>query len=60
MDELVSPEDEKVVNDNPMLLSLLYDANLLPEQIDTKLKGQMFAIAVRVFLAGQKSMEEAS
>ena len=56
MSDLVKPEVAKVANDNPMLLSLLYDANLLPEQIDTKLKSQILTLAVVAFSAGQKYM----
>ncbi len=59
MSEFVKPEVVRAVNDNPMLLSLLYDANLLPEQIDTKLKSQILSLTVVAFLAGQKSMEDA-
>jgi len=57
MAELVTPEVAKTINESPVLVSLLYAANLLPEQIDTKLKSQVMNLAVVAFRAGQESAD---
>lgn len=43
------------VSENPALQSLLYDAGLLPEQANTKLKRQILNLTVVAFEAGKAS-----
>jgi hypothetical protein len=35
----LSPEKLKLINDNPMVVSLLYDLGLLPEEISARVRG---------------------
>lgn len=37
----LSPEKLKFINDNPQVLSLLYDLGLLPEEISARVRGHV-------------------
>ena len=53
-------EVAKTINDNPRLLSLLYDNNLLPEQVDTEVKLQAMNLAVAAYHIGLGEVEKSN
>jgi|14_taG_2_1085336.scaffolds.fasta_scaffold03928_7 hypothetical protein len=48
----------ETINDNPRLLSLLYDVNLLPEQVDTKIKWWILNLVVESYKVGRDAEEK--
>jgi len=54
----ITVEVIETINDNPRLLSLLYDVNLLPEQIDSKIKLHAMNLAVVAYQIGRDAEEQ--
>jgi len=47
------PETLKMINNTPFLLSILYDVNLLPEQVTTYQQANVMSAIVEAYLAGR-------
>lgn len=56
VEEIVAPYREQI-NTTPMLLSLLYDADLLPEQIVSMRGAKSMAAVVEAYEAGRRSAQ---